>query len=377
MQTIREQDGPPAGRKTGRRAGAKVKLGPAAWYVALYIVVITASIGAVLYMRFGLTLAEAGLVSLGLFMVLVLAELYTSRQRERVALEGRLAELAEDNAAMRQQFAAIHERIADSEAPLSLRVDDMMEERLSPISSDIRELETLIRGLSDKITEVEHSVPAAPGEAILPADFIPVAERSDLMASIDGAVVLRCTHILRRMIQRNRDVAVFCNLSAQTLADSAFFGQLREFAEANRSLAGSLIFELSQEAFNGIGPVEQASLDALAEFGIRLSLDHVTDFNLDPTALAERHVRFVKIDANDLLEEDAGSSGNVHIADLGLLLARSGIDLVASRVEIEVQVVNLLDFEVAYAQGYLFSTPRPVRADLQGDEGIQTLAAAS
>jgi cyclic-di-GMP phosphodiesterase, flagellum assembly factor TipF len=48
-------------------------------------------------------------------------------------------------------------------------------------------------------------------------------------------------------------------------------------------------------------------------------------------------------------------------------LGRFGIDLIAETVEREGTVVDLLDFDVRFGQGSLFSPPRPVRADvLQG-----------
>jgi hypothetical protein len=43
------------------------------------------------------------------------------------------------------------------------------------------------------------------------------------------------------------------------------------------------------------------------------------------------------------------------------------IDLIAERVETETTVVDLLDYDVRFGQGFLFSPPRPVRAEaLQG-----------
>ena len=46
------------------------------------------------------------------------------------------------------------------------------------------------------------------------------------------------------------------------------------------------------------------------------------------------------------------------------MLARFGIDLVAERIETESLVVDLLDYDVRYGQGFLFSAPRPVRAEI-------------
>jgi len=40
-----------------------------------------------------------------------------------------------------------------------------------------------------------------------------------------------------------------------------------------------------------------------------------------------------------------------------------GVDLIAERIESESMVIDLLDYDVRFGQGALFSPPRPVRAD--------------
>ena len=125
---------------------------------------------------------------------------------------------------------------------------------------------------------------------------------------------------------------------------------------------------MSQEDFDGLGPLEQTTLDQLADFGFRFSMDHVTALSFDAPALAARHVRFVKVPAQMLLVANAGLARDIHPADISDLLARSSIELIAERIERESEVVDLIDYDVRLAQGYLFSPPRPVRADLVAEK---------
>jgi cyclic-di-GMP phosphodiesterase, flagellum assembly factor TipF len=68
-----------------------------------------------------------------------------------------------------------------------------------------------------------------------------------------------------------------------------------------------------------------------------------------------------------LLNRVASATSNIHPADFSDLLGRFGIDLIAERIESESMVVDLLDYDVRFGQGFLFSPPRPVRAEaLQG-----------
>jgi cyclic-di-GMP phosphodiesterase TipF (flagellum assembly factor) len=66
--------------------------------------------------------------------------------------------------------------------------------------------------------------------------------------------------------------------------------------------------------------------------------------------------------ATQLLGE-ASAGSDIHAADLSDLLGRYGISLIAERIEAEAQVVDLLEYDVRFGQGYLFSQPRPVRAE--------------
>jgi cyclic-di-GMP phosphodiesterase, flagellum assembly factor TipF len=145
------------------------------------------------------------------------------------------------------------------------------------------------------------------------------------------------------------------------------FQQFLDFMDANRALASSLVFEFTQEACRAFGPIEQESLAALAERGFRFSMDHVTDLHIAPNELAERSFRYIKVPAKLLLNKVAGVQTDIDPEDLADLLARSGIDLIAERIETETTVVDLLDYDVRFGQGFLFSPPRPVRAEaLQG-----------
>jgi cyclic-di-GMP phosphodiesterase TipF (flagellum assembly factor) len=205
---------------------------------------------------------------------------------------------------------------------------------------------------------------------IIPAgEFIDYAEAVGLMPKIDNLLLFRCVQVVRRLQLKSRDVGLFCNISASTLTDAAHFRQLLDFMDANRALSNALMFEFTQEAYRSFGPMENEGLSALAERGFRFSMDHVTDLRMEPKELADRWFRFLKVPAKLLLNKAATAQSDIHPEDLADLLARSGIDLIAERIESESMVVDLLEYDVRFGQGFLFSAPRPVRAEALGDTG--------
>jgi cyclic-di-GMP phosphodiesterase TipF (flagellum assembly factor) len=194
-------------------------------------------------------------------------------------------------------------------------------------------------------------------------DFIAIAEAAGLIGQIDHMVMLKCVQVLRRLMVRNKDVGVFCNVAAATLGNPTTFAQCLDFLEANRALAPSFVLEFKQATFRNLGPAETEHLAALAQRGFRFSIDHVTDLRIEPRELADRGVRFIKVPAALLLDQRQTSASDIHPSDLSDLLGRFGIDLIAERIEGERAVVDLLDYDVRFGQGFLFAPPRPLRPE--------------
>jgi cyclic-di-GMP phosphodiesterase, flagellum assembly factor TipF len=204
-----------------------------------------------------------------------------------------------------------------------------------------------------------------PGESVIEAArFIPAARSAGLLPKIDERLVQNCVQIVRRLAAKNREIGLFLNIAPETLADRATFSEILGYLEANRALATSLVLEMPQRAYRTLGAIELTSLSMLAERGFRFSLDRIEDFRIDARALAERGVRFIKVPANLMLSPEQQETGHIHPADLSDMLGRYGIDLVADHIETESIVVDLLDFDVRYGQGFLFAQPRPVRAEV-------------
>jgi cyclic-di-GMP phosphodiesterase, flagellum assembly factor TipF len=193
-------------------------------------------------------------------------------------------------------------------------------------------------------------------------DFIGVAEAAGLIGRIDHMVMLRCVQVLRRLMVRNKEVGVFCNVAASTLGNTAMFSQCLDFLDANRALAPSFVLEFKQATFRKLGQTETEHLAALAQRGYRFSMDHVIDLRFEPRELADRGVRFIKVPASLLLDPKQSAS-DIHPSDLSDLLGRFGIDLIAEKIEGERAVVDLLDYDVRFGQGFLFAPPRPLRPE--------------
>ena len=201
----------------------------------------------------------------------------------------------------------------------------------------------------------------AEGQVIMPAQYIAVAGEAGLMSVVDNLLLFRCVQIVRRLTSKSREIGIFCNISGETLTDREFFPQFLDYMATNRDLVGQIIFEFDQQAVMKCGPEGERNLAALATMGFALSMDHVESLKLDFLRLKAIGFRHLKIKSSTLTRGMGGA--DFAAEDFKKLLTRHGLNLIAERVEDEKTVVQLLDYAVDYAQGYLFGEPRAVREE--------------
>ncbi len=204
---------------------------------------------------------------------------------------------------------------------------------------------------------------AEDGTVIMPAQYMKVAGPVGLMSVVDNLLLFRCVQIVRRLAQKSRGVGIFCNISGETLADAEFFPQFLDYMHHNRDLASQIVFEFDQATVQNAGQKGEEGLIYLSSLGFALSMDHVTSLALDFDRLKSLGFRHLKVRAEMLTRGMTHAHAAVAAEDLKALLQRHGLNLIAERVEDEKTVVQLLDYSVDFAQGYLFGEPRPVRED--------------
>lgn len=193
----------------------------------------------------------------------------------------------------------------------------------------------------------------------LPAErYIQVAMKQDLVPVIDNLLLLRGLQMIRDTEEENFNRAFFCNITSLTLNDPKFMGDLVEFINENRTLAPRLIFELGQRDLATMSADILPVLAGLASLGCRFSMDQVKALSFDYAHLEARQVRFIKVDISTVLAEYAEVGGLARIKRLKGELDRRGIDLIVEKIETEKQLVELLDVEIDYGQGYLFGKPQ-------------------
>lgn len=189
---------------------------------------------------------------------------------------------------------------------------------------------------------------------LLPDRFLAVAERERLMPAIDGLMLDRAGRLIHETDRRQHAINFFCNISPQTLTDPGFLGLFLHPDGDYQSLRGKLVFEMSQRDLTAELSSPAGVIDDLGRAGFRFSMDQVEHHTLDPYALIERGVHFIKLNCAHFsaLERRTG------VMDLRRRLSGPPIDVIVEKIETEHQLHELADLGIEYGQGFLFAEPR-------------------
>lgn len=267
------------------------------------------------------------------------------------------AEAGSSDKPSRLSLAPVARDLSDDQI-LEIIRDGLRRDRVDLVYQPIVSLPQRKREFYEAFTRIR----ADGGSVIVPEQYIAIAEREGLIAAIDNMLLFRCVQLLRRTRAKDRNFGFFCNISPYTLADHDFFSEFIEFMGENRELAANLIFEFGQPMImNGDEDIEK-QLTRLARLGFRFSMDQVSSLSLDYAKLAVRHFKFIKIDARALLDQITDPELASTLLGLKKTLDRHGIDLIVEKIESEPMLVELLDLNIDFGQGYLFGEPRESRS---------------
>ena len=198
------------------------------------------------------------------------------------------------------------------------------------------------------------------GELILPMSFIPVAERYDLMRTIDRWVVERAFSDFRRLAKARDNPApaeFSINLSGHTLSSPEFAEFMQEKFAQYGVPPQCLYFEITETA--AIANVERARalIEALRAMGVRFLLDDfgsgLSSFNYlkhFPVDGIKIDGLFVKGVAKNYLDYALVES----IHKIGVSL---GLQTIAEYVESEEIARKLVQIGIASGQGFWLARP--------------------
>jgi diguanylate cyclase (GGDEF)-like protein/PAS domain S-box-containing protein len=193
------------------------------------------------------------------------------------------------------------------------------------------------------------------GSRLLPDEFLPLVESSDVIDRISRWVLGRAIRDCRAWHDANFDIGVSVNLSPHNLRDS----QLPEFIFKTLTENGlapeNLTIEITESGILSDALLAAGTFQRLRDIGIGLSID---DFGTGYSSLIHlKHLPFteLKVDrtfTNDMLSNEHDAAIVRSTVHLGHELGRS---IVAEGVESREVLERLREFGCDFAQGYHIS----------------------
>ncbi len=195
------------------------------------------------------------------------------------------------------------------------------------------------------------------GGIILPEQYMTVAADAGLLAAIDNMLLFRCVQLIRRANINNFHGNFFCNLSMHTLHDAHFFEDFLMFLKDNKELAGKLVFEVGQRDFDERDVTREKLLLRLHESGCRLALSSVVHARVDVEGLHRCRFKYVKLESG-VIHAAIKAEPPLDLKIMRRVINNHDMDLIIERIESEQALLDMLEFDIDFGQGFLFGEPK-------------------
>jgi diguanylate cyclase (GGDEF)-like protein/PAS domain S-box-containing protein len=192
-----------------------------------------------------------------------------------------------------------------------------------------------------------------------PADFIPIAEDTEMIVLIGRQVLSQSCHQMAAWQRRFGAAApkVMCvNVSSKQFSDADLTGEIEAVLAESGLHPSSLKLEITESAFLSDIRSAQITLGRLRTLGVAWSLD---DFGTGYSSLSylhRLHVDTVKVDRS-FVSRIGLDDGSEMVRAIAAIAHNMGMDVVAEGVETLEQLEWLRAIGCEYAQGFFFSRP--------------------
>jgi diguanylate cyclase (GGDEF)-like protein len=195
---------------------------------------------------------------------------------------------------------------------------------------------------------------------VMPDEFIPVAERTDLILALDTEILRRAAHDGARWNGPGRigPLGISVNMSARTLEEPGLADTVLTAIDVAGLSPRRLTVEITEHTLIVDSTVARASLARLRQAGVAVALD---DFGVGHSSLSylERFpVDKLKIDRS-FVSRVTDAEGRRLTGAIVAMAGTLGLDVVVEGIETRAQLEALLDLGCTTGQGFFLGRPAP------------------
>jgi diguanylate cyclase (GGDEF)-like protein len=200
---------------------------------------------------------------------------------------------------------------------------------------------------------------------LMPGDFIPLIENTGLIRPLTLYVIEEALKQLHEWDKEGLDLSMAVNVSAHSLLDPGFVGQISDIAASTAVPLNKIELELTERSVMLDPARSLETMNELSEMGVRFSID---DYGTGYSSLAylqKLPVTALKVDKSFVLNMSTSESNSMIVQSTIELGRNLGLQIVAEGVEDDGVWQELDRMDCDFAQGYLLS--RPVQAEVLTD----------
>jgi diguanylate cyclase (GGDEF)-like protein/PAS domain S-box-containing protein len=215
---------------------------------------------------------------------------------------------------------------------------------------------------------------APDGTVVSPNDFLPPAERYNLIERIDSWVVSNIISWLQEHQPRLSDIMFSVNLSGRSIGSQTFHKFLRDSLSESRIDIKQLCFEITETAV--VDNVEKSVefINSIKELGAKFSLDDFGTGLSSFSYLKQFPVDYLKIDGEfvrDIIEDDKSYVFVRSMTEVGHCL---DMEVIAEFVESDTMFNKLREANVDFIQGYQVGKPVSIQTLVESERPDLRLA---
>jgi PAS domain S-box-containing protein len=195
---------------------------------------------------------------------------------------------------------------------------------------------------------------AGSDEVLVPADFLPDAERVGLIGLVDRWMAAHAVALSRQ--GRRAEV----NLSAVSIGDEEFTARLEHWIDRAGVNPKNLVFEITETAALEQLDVAVAFAERLTKLGCQFALDDFGTGFGSLTHLRVLPVRYLKIDTSFVTDVARSREDQAIVRGIVAIARELDVLTVAEGIEDAATLDLITEYGVDYAQGFHIGRPAPV-----------------
>jgi diguanylate cyclase (GGDEF)-like protein len=236
----------------------------------------------------------------------------------------------------------------------------LMQNRLRLLHQPVVGLHEEVQGVLDtRVRLIDEQ-----GEPVLPAEFIPAAERANLMKNIDRWVIGASFSFC---VARQPNL-VFIRLSRDSVLDHSLIDWIKARAQSTRLKPSQVCFQLSEELVLQQLKQSKQLAERLRENGFLFAVDHLGLGRDSTQLLSHLPMQFAKIDGSLMQGLHRDKDLQKTVGDIAARARELKIKTIAERVENANTMAILWQLGIAFVQGNFTQTHGVILGDAEPAE---------